>query len=331
MSGPTVISTFSGPGGSSLGYERAGCDVRAALDCAPGKFSNYIPKTYRRNHPDTTFVEQDARETTADELLEAAGVERGELDIIDGSPPCSPFSGANTRKSWGDHESGTLFDRYTYFIEEIQPRTFVAENVPGLAQGNTKGYYKRLCQNLRNAGYNLQVQNIDAAYLGAPQHRRRLMFIGVRDDIGQPPTIKPTKRPTTVREAWDGLKDDPDAVERAKKRAERQEVYQHIKKLPPDASTSVADVRDDGKEWGFGRMRLSLRKPAPTILTDIKESIHPTEDRYLTPREAARLVGLPDTYKLPNQYAGAFECATRCLPPILLETIANELQNTALS
>ena len=76
MSGPTVISTFSGPGGSSLGYERAGCDVRAALDCAPGKFSNHIPETYRRNHPDTTFVEQDARTTSAQELLDAAGLEK---------------------------------------------------------------------------------------------------------------------------------------------------------------------------------------------------------------------------------------------------------------
>jgi len=80
MTDPTVISTFSGPGGSSLGYERAGCDVRVALDCAPDKFSNAIPETYRRNHPETTFLEQDARETTAGELLNAAGLDKRELD-----------------------------------------------------------------------------------------------------------------------------------------------------------------------------------------------------------------------------------------------------------
>ena len=326
MSRPTVISTFSGPGGSSLGYERAGCDVRAALDCAPGKFSNHIPETYRRNHPDTTFVEQDARKTTADELLEAAGVERGELDIIDGSPPCSPFSGSNSKVSWGDHESGTLFDRYTYFVEEIQPKVFIAENVPGLAEGKTKGYYKTLCENLREAGYNLHVQNIDAAYLGAPQHRRRLMFIGVREDIGTPPTIKPTQKPTTVREAWEGLKLNPDCVERMKKKCERSDYYKYYKQLPPDARTSVEDIRTDGKVGGFTYYRLSYRKPSVTMTHARHSYVHPAEDRFITLREAKRLTGLPDDYECPN-----WETVIRCLPPILLETIANELQDTVLS
>ena len=325
MSQPTVISTFSGPGGSSLGYEDADCDVRVALDCAPGKFSNHIPETYRRNHPSTTFIEQDARATSARELLDAAGLEKGELDVLDGSPPCSPFSGANTQKAWGDHESGTLFDRYTYFIEEIQPRAFVAENVPDLAQGKTKGYYKTLCQNLRDAGYNLQVQNIDAAYLGAPHHRRRLMFIGVREDVGTPPTIEPTQRPTTVREAWDGLDQPEKKVMKVKKMAERSDWYSEFSKLPADAQTSTDEVRTDGKTSGFTQYRLSYRKPAPTFTHAQKDMIHPSEDRYLTIPEAKRIIGLPDDYECPN-----WETVIRCLPPILLETIANELQETVL-
>ena len=330
MSRPTVISTFSGPGGSSLGYERADCDVRVALDCAPGKFSNHIPETYRRNHPSTTFIEQDARTTSAQELLDAAGLEKGELDILDGSPPCSPFSGANTKKAWGDHESGTLFDRYTYFVEEIQPRCFVAENVPDLAQGKTKGYYKRLCSNLRDAGYNLTVQNIDAAYLGAPHHRRRLMFIGVRKDIGQPPTIKPTKRPTTVREAWDGLDRDPKAVEKARARVERSQNYKNYKRMRP--GQSLDDVMD--KPYGFTHHRLRWDRPAPTMPvgggSTSNKTLHPDETRDSTPREYARLTGIPDSYELPKKTGAAKECAVRCLPPCLLETIANKLQGSVL-
>jgi len=325
MSRPTVISTFSGPGGSSLGYERAGFDVRAALDCAPGKFSNHIPKTYRRNHPDTTFVEQDARETSADELLEAAGVGCGELDVLDGSPPCSPFSGANAKKAWGDHESGTLFDRYTYFVEEIQPRVFVAENVPDLAHGKTKGYYKQLCSNLRDAGYNLTVQQIDAAYLGAAHHRERLIYLGVREDIGTAPTIKPMQRPTTVREAWEGLQQSEDAVEVAKKKCERSACYEYIKKLPPDAKTSTDEVRTDGKTSGFTQYRLSYRKPGRTMTDTRKDMIHPSEDRYLTLPEAKRLIGLPDDYECPN-----WETVIRCLPPTLLETLATEIKQRVL-
>jgi len=325
MSRPTVISTFSGPGGSSLGYERAGFDVRAALDCAPGKFSNHIPETYRRNHPDTTFVEQDARETSPDELLEAVGVGRGELDVLDGSPPCSPFSDANARKAWGDHESGTLFDRYIYFVEEMQPRVFVAENVPDLAHGKTKGYYKQLCSNLRDAGYNLTVQQIDAAYLGAAHHRDRLIFLGVREDIGTAPTIKPTQRPTTVREAWEGLERSEKDVVAAKKRCERSDRYEYMKKLPSDAKTSIEDIRTDGSVTGFTTYRLSYRKPSRTPTSKRDDLIHPSEDRYLTLSELKRLIGLPDDYECPN-----WETVIRCLPPTLLETIGTEIKQRVL-
>ena len=321
----TVISTFSGPGGSSLGYEQAGCDVRVALDCAPGDFSNAIPDTYRRNHPDTAFIEKDARETTPGELLRAAGLEKGQLDILDGSPPCSPFSNANSQVSWGDHESGTLFDRYGYFVEEMQPRTFIAENVVKLAQGDTKGYYKQLCDNLRDAGYNLRVQNIDSAYLGAPHHRRRLIFLGVRKDVGQPPKIQPTKKPTTVREAWEGLERDQDDVRRRKKMCERSELYHLYQKLPPDARTSMEDIRKDGKVTGFSYYRLSYRKPSVTFTHSYNSYVHPAEDRFLTLGEAKRLTGLPDDYECPN-----WETIIRCLPPVLTKTIANRLQNNKL-
>lgn len=325
MSGPTVISTFSGPGGSSLGYERAGCDVRAALDCAPGKFSNHIPETYRRNHPDTTFIEQDARKTSADELLNAAGVERGELDIIDGSPPCSPFSSANTKTAWGDHESGTLFDRYTYFVEEIQPRVFVAENVPDLAQGRTKGYYKTLCSNLRDAGYDLQVQNIDAAYLGAAHHRRRLMFIGVREDVGTPPTIEPTQPPTTVREAWEGLELDDNVVKKERKRMERSVKYQEFSDTPPGNSIDVVSNKDRFND----DYRLSFRECSPNPTAQASFA-HPVDDRFITIPELSRLIGIGDDYELSDTYTSAWECCIRCLPPILLETIANKLQDHGL-
>jgi DNA (cytosine-5)-methyltransferase 1 len=324
MSAPTVISTFSGPGGSSLGYERAGCDVRAALDCAPGSFSNEILTTYETNHPDTNLIVQDAKETTPNDLLEGADVSVGELDIFDGSPPCSPFSSANTHVNWGDHKDGTLFDTYSYFVSELQPKTFVAENVPDLAQGKTKGYYKQLCHDLRDAGYNLTVQNIDAAYLGAAHHRRRLMFIGVREDIGTPPEIEPTQSPTTVREAWDGLDRDPDAVRTTRKKMEQSDNYEHYCRMAP------GQTLDDIVGRGYSHFRLSYRKPSRTILSGGNYVIPPDEDRFCTIGEIKRLIGIPDSYEVPPSYHTAKSCCIRCLPPILLETIANELQETVL-
>lgn len=332
MSDPTVISTFSGPGGSSLGYERAGFDTRVALDCAPDGFADSILTTYKKNHPDTELIAKDARIATPDELLDAAGLDRGELDILDGSPPCSPFSSANAKVNWGDHKSGTLFDRYAFFIDSLEPRAFVAENVPDLAQGKTKGYFKILLDELRNAGrgYEVSVQKIDAAYLGASHHRRRLMFIGTRSDLPSPPRIEPTSQPTTVREAWSDLQRKDDSVKRAKKKCERSASYKYIKKLPSDATTSTDEVRTDGKTTGFTQYRLSFSKPAPTMTNTIKDFIHPSDDRYLTVREVARLIGLPDEYELPENYKDGFECAIRCLPPCLLETIGSKLEASVL-
>lgn len=328
MSKPTVISTFSGPGGSSIGYERAGFDVRVALDNAPDGFSNDIIPTYKKNHPDTTHIPQDARQTDPKELLNAANLDVGELDVLDGSPPCSPFSSSNTQVEWGDHKSGTLFDTYTYFVDQIRPKAFVAENVPGLAQGKTKGYFKQLYQNLTNAGsgYNLNVQKIDAAYLGASHHRRRLMFIGVREDIGQPPKIEPNKKPTTVRKAWEGLERDPDNLKRAKSALERSELYEEYASLAPGQTLSDAK----GIDYGFTQYRWRMDRPAPTITANSSHHVHPEEDRLITIGELKRGIGLPDDYEVPNKRSPAWEVTCRCLPPILLETIGRRLKEDVL-
>lgn len=329
---PTVISTFSGPGGSSLGYERAGYDVRVALDCAPGTFADEILTTYERNHPETTLVRRDAREVTPKTLMDAAGVDVGELDILDGSPPCSPFSGGNSRVEWGEHESGTLFDRYVDFVAGIEPKAFVAENVPGLAQGKTKGYFNRLMDALGDAGpgYQVRCQEIDAAFLGAPHHRRRLMFMGTRMDMPEPPVITPTRPPMSVREAWEGLERDASAVERARKRLERSKNYAAYCKMAP--GEALSDVMGDN--YGFTHHRLSFRKPAPTMLSGAAHAnyiLPPDEDRVITVREYARLVGLPDDYELPDEWGPGLECAVRCLPPVLLETIGERMHTEVLN
>ena len=156
------------------------------------------------------------------------------------------------------------------------------------------------------------------------------MFIGVREDVGTPPTIEPTRRPTTVKEAWDGLERDPRQVQEAKKRLERSQNYDNYCQIPPGGS--LDDVMDG--PYGFTHHRLSYRKPAPTIPhggTTSNAVLPPDKNRWVTIPELARLIGIPDNYELPDKFGPAKECTVRCLPPIMLETIANELQDTALS
>lgn len=183
--GIRVVSTFSGCGGSSLGYRMAGCTVLAASEFVPA-----AADVYEMNS--TALVDRrDVRTVNGAEWMESIGVGVGELDILDGSPPCASFSMAGKRsKTWGkvkqysDTEQRTddLFYEFARLLDEIQPRAFVAENVPGLVQGSSKGYYKRIHTRLRESGYRVEARLLSADWLGVPQRRTRLIFIGLRND-----------------------------------------------------------------------------------------------------------------------------------------------------
>jgi DNA (cytosine-5)-methyltransferase 1 len=197
--GLTVASTFSGCGGSSLGYRMAGYRVLWANEFVPA-----ARDTYRANAaPYTHLNEQDIRTITPGMLLDQAGVGAGELDILDGSPPCASFSTAGKRQAgWGkskkysDTEQRTddLFSEYARLLRGVQPRVFVAENVSGLVKGAAKGYFLRILAELRDCGYQVTAKLLDAQWLGVPQARQRLIFIGVRDDLGQQP-VHPSPLP----------------------------------------------------------------------------------------------------------------------------------------
>lgn len=204
--GLRVASTFSGCGGSCLGFEMAGFDVVYA--------SEFIPEareTYAANHPGVPIDGRDIREVQPEEILAAAGVGVGELDVFEGSPPCAAFSTAGARsKKWGTsssysstaQRSDDLFFEYARLLQGIQPRAFVAENVSGLVKGVAKGYFKEIIARLRDCGYVVGAQVLDAQWLGVPQQRQRVIFMGVREDLGKLPAF-PTPLPYryTLRDA----------------------------------------------------------------------------------------------------------------------------------
>ena len=168
-----VASTFSGCGGSCLGYRMAGFRVIYANEFIPE-----AQRTYKTNHPNSYLDGSDIRTLTPEKLLERAGLERGELDLLDGSPPCSAFSTAGKREEgWGkvkQYSDGAqrvddLFYEYARIVKGVQPKVFVAENVSGLVKGTAKGYFKRILQALRDCGYNVRCRVLDARWLGVPQ------------------------------------------------------------------------------------------------------------------------------------------------------------------
>jgi DNA (cytosine-5)-methyltransferase 1 len=190
--GLKVISTFSGGGGSSLGYRMAGCTVIGASEFVPAAY-----EVYRANaSPSTVVWTDDIREMSGLDMLSEVGLSVGELDILDGSPPCAAFSTAGKRsEGWGEvrkysdtsQRVDDLFYEFARVLKQMQPRVFVAENVEGLVKGVAKGYFKAIHKALGECGYNVKAAVLDASWLGVPQRRKRLIFIGVRNDLGFKP------------------------------------------------------------------------------------------------------------------------------------------------
>jgi len=136
----------------------------------------------------------------ASQVLREAKIREGETDVLEGSPPCASFSTAGKRsKTWGqvrkysdtEQRVDDLFFEYTRLVKGIQPKVLVAENVSGLVKGVAKGFFKEIFSELQKCGYEVKAKVLDAQWLGVPQARQRLFFIGVRNDLASKLDIHP--------------------------------------------------------------------------------------------------------------------------------------------
>ena len=205
--GMSLVSLFSGAGGSCLGARWAGFETLWASE-----FIESARDVYRANHPTPVVDERDIRDVDPDELLKTIGKQRGEVDVLEGSPPCASFSmaGKRDRGDWTapkvysetTQRVDDLFHEFARILEGVQPRAFVAENVPGLVIGKAKGYFVEIFKRLESAGYAVAARVLDAQWLGVPQRRRRLIFVGTRVDLElEPPFPTPLPYRYSIRDA----------------------------------------------------------------------------------------------------------------------------------
>ena len=184
-----VFSCFACGGGSTMGYKLAGFDVLGCNEIDPkmiGAYKvNHNPK-YAYLEPIQTFK---LREDLPQELYE--------LDILDGSPPCSSFSMAGNReKDWGKEKKfregqveqvlDNLFFDFIDLAKKLQPKVVIAENVKGLLLGNAKEYVRKIYREFDLAGYHVQHWLLNASKMGVPQRRERVFFIAMRKDLAEP-------------------------------------------------------------------------------------------------------------------------------------------------
>jgi site-specific DNA-cytosine methylase len=175
---PTVIDTFSGCGGSSLGLHLAGYDERLAVE-----WDNKAAATYRSNFPDVPLYHGDIKELSPDRAVELSGVKPGDLDLFTGSPPCQGFSVSGKRELHDDRNQ--LFREYCRLLDAFKPKAFVMENVKGMISGHMKPIALSIYSELRSCGYEVRGQVLNAKYYGVPQSRERVILVGVRKDLVQ--------------------------------------------------------------------------------------------------------------------------------------------------
>lgn len=184
--GLKVFSCFACGGGSTMGYKLAGYEVLGANEIDPK-----MAECYKVNHnPKYLYIEPIQEFKHSQDLPK----ELFDLDILDGSPPCSSFSMAGNReKDWGKEKKfregqanqilNTLFFDFIDLGERLQPKVIIAENVKGLLMGAAKEYVWRIYQAFDKAGYYVHKWLLNAAEMGVPQRRERVFFIAIRKDL----------------------------------------------------------------------------------------------------------------------------------------------------
>jgi DNA (cytosine-5)-methyltransferase 1 len=313
--GPTVISTFAGCGGSSLGYKLAGFRELLAVE-----WDQNAVDTFRLNFPGVPVYHGDIAALTGAECMKLAGIGPGELDVLDGSPPCQGFSTAGKRKF--DDPRNSLFKEFARLLNELQPRVFVMENVTGMVKGCMKQAYLAIVATLRACGYRVKGEVLNAMYYNVPQSRERVIIIGVRNDLGiEPSHPNPQTKPMTIREAW---LDVP--VE-----------------TPPKLSPKLASIIPRIPVWGdggdvlgayFSTKRLSFDQPSRTICKGNVGSracfVHPSEHRAITGAEVKRIASFPDDFEFVGGYKMLIERIGNSVPPNLMRAIAEHVRKEIL-
>jgi len=319
----TVISTFAGCGGSSLGYRLAGGKVLLAVE-----WDDNAVETYRLNFPDTDVYHGDIAKLTVEEMLRRTGLAPGELDILDGSPPCQGFSTAGKRQL--DDPRNMLFREYVRLLRGLRPKVFVMENVSGMVKGKMKLLFAEIMRELKASGYRVSARLLNAMYFNVPQSRERIIFIGVREDLGIAPSHPHAQtRPITVREALRGLK-DPGIY-----KVPEGETAVIARLIPPGKNGSYVRKKLGHKTRDFSLIRLRWDKPCNTIPKTIRPNhfsglLHPDENRFLGVNELKRLASFPDDFKLVGPYEEQWARIGNCVPPNMMRAIAEHIRDHIL-
>jgi len=321
LNAPTVISTFAGAGGSSLGYSMAGYRELLAVE-----WDNNAVETFKLNFPDIPVYHGDIAKCGVEWILEQTGLEIGELDILDGSPPCQGFSTAGKRQITDDRNQ--LFREYVRLLKGLKPKVFVMENVSGMVKGKMKLLFAEILRELKMAGYKVSARLLNAMYFGVPQSRERMIFIGVREDLGIEPSHPGAEcKPISVKEAI-CVTDEGillSGIELAR-----------WDSIPPGGNWQDLPrelINGKAKYSNFHR-KLNGDKPSYTIGKEEHYSsgrfYHWNIPRRINDLELKYIGSFPDSYIFSSNKKNIHKCIGNSVPPLFMRSVALHVKENIL-
>ncbi len=364
---PLAVDLFCGAGGLSHGLTAAGYRVALSVDS-----DSWSLKSHAHNLPGRALQLDLSDERSRDAVVGIC--ERLDIDLIAGGPPCQPFSRAGRSKIRSLVDQGVrdavdvrkeLWRAFLDVVERVRPRAVLLENVPDMALGDEMLVLRTMIDQLERAGYDADARIVDASRHGVPQHRQRLILIGIRD--GGPFRWPEVSGSATVRDAiWDlpvlgvepdtpvgaasmsyGDREASDFARAARKgcvgaeawvvhdhgtRAVRNDDFEAFRLMT--AGTLYSDLPSDLKRYRDDIFndkyhRLSWNEPSRSITAHIAKDgywyIHPEQHRTLTVREAARLQTFPDTFRFAGSRSHQFRQIGNAVPPVLGEAVGSAI------
>jgi len=329
--GYRVFSCFSCGGGSTMGYKLAGFEVIGNNEIDPKMNECYV----KNHNPKYSFLEPIQDFKNRGDLPK----ELFELDILDGSPPCSSFSMAGNReKDWGKEKKfregqseqilDTLFFDFIDLAKKLQPKVVIAENVKGLLMGDAVNYVRKINEEFEKAGYYIQHHLLDASKMGVPQKRERVFFIALRKDLAEPFLYQKTMfdmEPELKLEfnepkiLFGEFKDENGRI----MSKFQTEIWENREEGDSDFSCTNTRFRNK-PNTGFGQNYLYTNKVCGTITSHEDCYVLFDSPRYTSKNEVCKIGSYPLDYdfrdKKPHYMIGM------SVPPLMTAKIAEQIK-----
>lgn len=344
------IDIFSGAGGLSLGAEMAGVEVRYGIEV-----NKYAASSFEYNHKQAKVLTGDITKIETS----AMGLKEGESFVIMGGPPCQGFSMSNTMSRNMDNDKNFLYLEFVRFVRELKPKWFVLENVWGLTKMNDGQTLEMIKESFAALGYSVKAKILWANDYGVPQKRYRCFIVGNNENIdfefplpqGTEVTVKdaisdlpPLVNGQMLEKAPYTLPYD-EASDYAKlMRGKSKEALQNFVSLNNDLVIQRYHYIPQGGNWRdipdelmqnyadksrcHSGIYKRLRNDAPSVvISNYRKSmlIHPTQDRGLSVREAARLQSFPDTFIFKGPHMSIQQQIGNAVPPLLAKAVFNQI------